>query len=319
MHGSISLPGGFAVSNTNDDGTVYVSPSRLATYADCQRKFDHDYVKDVSTPDQNRLYLNQGLAYHETIEAVCEATDPDDDADVIYRRAMDAFDEKWEANLDPDEYETRAHQDYQRAENRAAIEAFFDPDGGDGIRHARQSVATEIWLEAVHDDLGLHGYADNVLRTEDGLHIIDYKRGLSGIITSYTAKYLEEHLNGETHEPGRVKNAFQTATYIEGVKQSDLYEEGMDVRFSFYALFYDTTVESTPDGFEISVRGRPRETTGVYEEYYDTIWGLIDTAHEGITSGAYEPAPFELINEEACPDCDYREMCPEYLAEEVRR
>jgi putative RecB family exonuclease len=318
MHGSISLPGGFAVSNTDDD-VVHLSPSRLATYADCKRKFDHDYVKDVSTPDQNRLYLNQGLAYHETIEAVCEATDPDDDAEVVHRRAMNVFDEKWNAYLDPNEYESRAHQAYQRAENRAAIDAFFDPDDGDGIRHARQSVATEKWLEAVHDGIGLHGYADNILRTDDGLHIIDYKRGLSGIITSYTAQYLAEHLAGETHEPGRVKNAFQTATYIEGVKQSDLYEEWMDVRFSFYALFYDTTAESTPDGFDISVRGRPRETTGVYDEYYETIWDLIETAHDGITTGDYEPVPFELINEEACPDCDYQEMCPEYLAEEVRR
>ena len=304
---------------SNDDDIVSLSPSRLATYADCQRKFDHNYVKDISTPDQNRLYLNQGLAYHETIEAVCKATDPDDDADVIHRRAMDAFDEKWNAHLDPEEYETRAHQDDQCAENRAAIEAFFDPEEGDGIRHARQSVATEKWLEAVHDGIGLHGYADNVLRTDDGLHIIDYKRRLSGIITSYTAKYLEEHLEGETHEPGRVKNAFQTATYIEGIKQSDLYEDGMDIRFSFYALFYETTAESTPDGFDISVRGRPRETTGVYDEYYDTIWSLIEMAHEGITSGAYAPDLFELINEEACSDCDYREMCSEYLAEEVRR
>jgi len=304
---------------SNDDDIVYLSPSRLATYADCQRKFSYDYVENVSTPDENRLYLDQGLAYHETIESVCKATSPDDDADVIHRRAMDAFDEKWNAHLDPDEYETRAHRNYQRAENRAAIEAFFDPEDGDGIRHARRSVATEKRLEAARDGLGLHGYADNVLRTEDGLHIIDYKRRLSGIITSYTAKYLDEHLAGEAHEPGRVRDAFQTAAYIEGVKQSDLYEDGMDVRFSFYALFYETTAESTPDGFEISVRGRPRETTGVYEEYYDTIWGLVETAHEGITSGAHEPDPFELINEKACSDCDYREMCPEYLAEEVRR
>jgi len=302
-----------------DDEILYVSPTRLATYATCQRQFDHDYVKGVSTPDTTRLYLNQGLAYHETIEAVCEATDPDDAADVIWARALDAFDDKWDANLDPDEYESRAHQEYQRAENRAAIEAFFDPDDGVGIRHARQSVATEQWLESTHDEIGLHGYADNILRTDDGLHIIDYKRSLSGIITTYTAKYLEEHLNGETHEPGRVKNAFQTTAYIEGVKQSDLYEPGMDVRFSFYALFYDTDVESTPDGFDISVRGRARETTDVYEEYYDTIWDLIETAHAGIENEAYQPDPFALIHEEACPECDYREMCADYLSAEVRR
>lgn len=298
---------------------TFVSPSRLATYAACARKYDHEYVNDVSTPDRMRLYLNQGLAYHETIEAVCEATDRDDSAAEIHRRALDAFAEKWEANLNPDEYESRSHQAYQRAENRAAIEAFFDPDGGDGIQHARQSITTERWLESVTDGFGLHGYADNILRTEDGLHIIDYKRNVKGIITSYTAKYLEEHLDGDTHEPGRVKNAFQTAAYVEGVKQSDLYEDGMDIQFSFYGLVHSSDVESSADGYDITVSGKARETTGVYDEYHDTIWSLIKTAHDGITNEAYDPEPFSLINEEACPDCDYAEMCPEYLSGEVQR
>lgn len=298
---------------------VYLSPSRLATYATCQRKFEHDYVNDVATPDQTRLYLNQGLMYHETIETVCEETESDDEADVIYHRAMEAFADKWNEFIEGDEYESQAHQAYQRAENRAAIAAFFDPDDGDGIGHARRSVATEKWLECVNEGLGLHGLADNVLRTEDGLHIIDYKRTVRGILTSYTAKYLEQHLNDEVHEPGRVKNAFQTATYIEGVKQSDLYEDWMDVRFSFYGLLHKTDVESSPDGYEITVEPKRRETTGVYDEYYDTIWELIETAHNGITSESYTPDPFEPINGEACPDCDYREMCPDYLATEVQR
>jgi putative RecB family exonuclease len=297
----------------------YLSPSRLATYADCQRKFDHDYVKSVATPDETRLYLNQGRAYHETIEDVCESTSPDDDPETIHQRALEAFERNWEDHLEPDEYETAAHQAYQRAENRAAIDAFFDPDDGDGIDHARRSVTTEIRLRATVDGLGLYGYADNVLRTDEGLHIVDYKRRLDEIITPYTAKYLQEHLDGEVHEPGRVKNAFQTAAYIEGVKQSDLYEPGMDLRFSFYALFYETDVESTPDGFEVSVRGRSRETTGIYEEHYDTIWTLIQEAHEGIRNGEHDPDPFDLISEEACSDCEFRDMCPEYLAEEVAR
>jgi putative RecB family exonuclease len=301
------------------DDVVYLSPSRLATYADCPRKFDHDYVRDLSTPDRTRLYLNQGLAYHETIEAVCEATGPDDDAEVIHRRALDVFADKWTEHLEPDEYESQAHQTYQRAENRAAIDAFFDPDGGAGIRHARQSVATEKWLECVHEGLGLQGMADNVLRTEEGLHVIDYKRSVRGVITSYTAQCLADHRDGETHVPKRVKNAFQTATYVEGVKQSDLYEEGMDVRFSFYGLVHDSDVDSTPDGYEITVSGRPRETTDVYDEHYETIWALVETAHEGIRNEEHAPDPFALIHEEACSDCDYRNMCPEYLAEEVRR
>lgn len=298
---------------------TYLSPSRLATYADCQRKYDHDYVKGVSTPDERRLYLNQGRAYHETIEAVCDATDATDDATAIHRRATESFADKWEAHLDADEYESRAHRAYQRAETRAAVDAFFDPEDGDGIRHARRSVATEKWVDCVHEGVGLRGKADNILETDDGLHVIDYKRNVRGVITPYTAKYLDEHLNGETHEPGRVKNAFQTATYVEGVKQSDLYDDGMDIRFSFYGVLHDTDTESTLNGYEITVSGRPRETTGVYDEYYDVIWSLIETAHEGVTNATYTPEPFEPIREEACPDCEYREMCCEYLAEEVRR
>jgi putative RecB family exonuclease len=298
---------------------VFLSPTRLATYLDCQRKYDHGYVTDVTAPDETLLYANQGRAYHETIEVVCDATDRDDPADVIHQRAMDAFADAWETHLDPDEYASDAHQSYQRAENRAGIEAFFHPDGGPGIRHARQSIATELWVESVHDDVGLHGYADNVLRTDDGFHVVDYKRSVRGVVTPYTAKYLERHLNGEAHQPKRVKNAFQTATYVEGLKASDCYEAGEPVSFSFYGLLHSTDAESTPDGYEVSASGRERETTAVYEEYHDTIWTLIETAHEGIREHAHEPDPFDVIREEACPDCDYRAMCADYLAGEVER
>ena len=306
--------GGFAVTDI-----TYLSPSRLATYTDCPRKFDYKYAQKIDAPDKTRLYLNQGLAYHDTIEAVCKATDSDDDPDVIYDRAMATFVEKWNDHLDADEYASQAHQEYQYRENRAAIASFFDPEGGDGIDHARHSIATEKWLKCVHEGLGLHGKADNILRTDEGLHVIDYKRNLRGVISSNKADVLDDHLNGDDHEPKRVKNTFQTATYIEGVKQSDLYEEGMTVRFSFYGLLNHTSFESTPNGYQVSARGYPRETTEIYDENYETIWELIKRAYEGITSESYEPNDFALMNEEACPDCTYRATCGEFLAEEVRR
>ncbi|UWG47831.1 UvrD/Rep family helicase fused to exonuclease family domain [Halanaeroarchaeum sp. HSR-CO] len=86
-----------------------------------------------------------------------------------------------------------------------------------------------------------------------------------------------------------------------------------------HGLLNNTSFESTPTGYEVSARGYPRETTEIYDDHYDTIWALIRQAHDGITSEAYEPEPFELINEEACPDCDYREMCADRLSTEVRR
>jgi len=69
----------------------------------------------------------------------------------------------------------------------------------------------------------------------------------------------------------------------------------------------------------VSARGWPRETTEIYEEHYDTIWALIRDAHDGITSETYEPDLLDLITEEACPDCDYREMCADRLPTEVQR
>ncbi len=297
----------------------WLSPSRLATYATCPRQYEYSYEQDVSSPDETKLYMYQGRVYHETIEVVCNQTDRDDDPDTIYERALDAFDEKWTEHIDPDEYHSRAHQEYQRRENLAGIEAFFDPDSGVGIEHARTSVATEKWIECERDGLGIHGYTDNVLRADGTLHLVDYKRSVSGVLGSWSGDRLVEHLENDAHEAKRVKNAFQTAAYVEGIKESELYEEGMDIRFSFYGLLHSTDVQSTPDGYEISASGRARETTEAYEEYHDTIWALIEAAHRGITSEDYEPRPFELIHEEACDDCEYQAMCPDYFAMEVRQ
>lgn len=296
-----------------------LSPSRLATYATCPRQYEYSEERNVSSPDETKLYMYQGRAYHETIEAVCNQTDRNDDPHTIYERALDAFEEKWAENIEPDEYHSDAHQEFQRRENLAGIKAFFDPDGGVGIEHAQTSVATEKRIECEHRGLGIHGYTDNVLRADETLHLVDYKRNVKGVLGSWSGDRLVEHLEEEAHEAKRVKNAFQTAAYIEGIKASDLYEEGMDVRFSFYGLVHSTDVQSTPDGYEISASGRARETTEAYEEYYDTIWELIEIAHRGITIGDYEPRPFELIREEACGDCEYQAMCPEYIATEVQQ
>ena len=296
-----------------------LSPSRLANYATCPRLYDYRYVQNVNAPDRTELYLNQGTIYHETIEDVCEETNREDPADVIHERALEIFGAKWEEHSDPADYESAAHQEYQRTENRAAIASFFDPDGGDGIKHARRSVATECWVECEVDGRGLHGKADNVIRTDDGLHIFDYKRKTHGMLSERTAEYLQDHLDGEAHEPKRVRNAFQTATYIEGMKNEPFYEDGMEVRFSFYGLLNSTSFESTPSGYDVSARGWTRETTEIYEDHYETIWALIRAAHDGITNEAYEPEPFDLINEEACSDCDYREMCSDRLSTEVRQ
>ena len=298
---------------------VSLSPTRLATYAVCPRQYEYEYVDTISTPDATKLYLNQGRAYHQTIETVCVESARDDDPVIIHERALDVFERKWAEHIDPAEYASAAHQEFQRRENLAAVDAFFDPNGGEGIEHARKSVATELWIACERNGIGLHGYIDNVLRDGNTLHLVDYKRNVRGVLGDWSGDRLGDHLDGTAYEAQRVKNAFQTAAYIEGVKASPVYEPGMTVRFSFYGLLHKTEVQSTPGGYEIAATGKARETTQVYQEYHDTIWKLIERAHHGITTENYEPAPFELIREAACGDCDYRPMCADYLATEVRQ
>lgn len=300
------------------DGPAYVSPTSLATYLYCPRKYDFDKVQGIATPDRTERYLQQGLALHTTIEETSNAADQDMDAETIHEIALGEFAEAWKVKVDRAEFESDAQHQYFRRQARAGIEHFFDPEDGTGIDHARRSVTAEIKLETDHRDVPLLGYADNVLRNEDGLHVIDYKRKIGGMLTKWSADRLAEHLAGEAHEPTRVKNAIQTAVYVEGIKETDHYEPGMSVRFSFYGLLDNTDFEPGPDGYTVSGGGYGREMTEIYAEHEETIWQLIRRAYEGIRAADYEPEPWDLIREEGCGNCEFRAMCPDYLAEEVR-
>ena len=295
-----------------------VSPSSLAAYAYCPRNYEFGKAQRVETIDDTKRYLQQGRAMHTTIERTCRDTAPGDEAEIIQERMMEHFPDAWDEEVVDSEFASAAQHTYYRRLARAGLEALFDSEDGAGIEHARQSVAVETRLTCDRNGVPLKGYADNVLQTDDGLHVIDYKRSMNEMLTSRTAERLEQHLNGEEHEPSRVKNAMQVATYIEGVKETEHFEPGMDVQFSFYGLLNHTDVESGPDGYSASARGYPREMTAIYDDYYETIWDLIESAYNGIREGRFEPEPRALIFEEGCEDCSYRTMCPDYLGEEVR-
>lgn len=300
------------------DDVERVSPSSLATYAYCPRKYDFGKAQRVETIDDSKRYLQQGLAMHTTIERTCRDTARGDEPAVIQNRMVEHFPDAWDEEVEESEFASTAQHEYYRRLARAGLAELFDPADGAGIEHARRSVAVETQLTCEANGVPLKGYADNVLQTDEGLHVIDYKRNINGMLTSGTAERLAEHLNGEAHEPGRVKNAMQVAAYIEGVKETEYFEPGMDVRFSFYGLLNQTDVETGPDGYSVSIRGYPREMTDIYAEHYDTIWNLIEHAYTGIQMEKFAPEPRALIFEEGCEECEYRAMCPDYLGKEVK-
>lgn len=302
------------------NGTDFVSPTRLGSYLYCPRKYDFEYVQRVETVRRGERYLQQGRALHTTIERTCRSTDADGDASVIHRTARQHFTDAWKAEVDRQAFASDAHHEYFRRLARAGIDAYFDPSGGPGLEHARTSVAVERRLSAHHRGVPIRGFADNILRPSDGseLHIIDYKRTLRDILSDRSTDCLESHLDDD-HDPRRVKSAIQAAAYIEGVKETELYEPGMTVRFSFYGLLNRTETNPDAAGYSVSARGYDRELTEIYESNYDAIWELITDAYRGIQNEAFEPEPWELIREHGCEDCEYSAMCPERIASEVQQ
>lgn len=312
---STSLKGGFAV--TDSDSSRPLSPSRLGTYTRCPRQYEYKHDLSVETSDQTRRYLDRGLALHGTIEYVCETIAGESDEE-IRALALDAFADEWDSRTSRTEYATAAHYEYDKQLARAAIEAYFST--GPGLDHVRGSVLTEVELECERDGISLHGYADNVVRTDDGLQIIDYKPSVRyELSTSDRAKEkLREHLAGEDYHPRIVKSAIQAATYIEGIQNTTVYEPGMEVVFTYYGLLANTNLEKSTAGVQPRVSGYGRDVEETYYSEEETIWGLIQRAHDGIREDNYEPIRWDSIRENACDRCDYRSMCTDALAEEVQ-
>ena len=301
---------------SNVDDVFSLSPSRLGVYADCPRRYQYENVWEVGSSEETRRYLDRGSALHGAIEDTCDAVAEESeltDAE-IQQAALDAIDERWNEHADRGEYASEAHYRYDRRLCVAAIEDYFD---GDGIEHARNSIATEEWLECQREGVALHGRADNIVKTDDGLRIIDYKSNLRGIISSSSEDAVETHSNGENHNPQRVKSTFQAATYIEGVKEHPEYEPGMDVEFTYYGLLSKTETEGAVDDIQVSARGWGRDIGEIYDANYDEIWALIGEYYDAIEAGDYVPDSIALQKEHTCDDCTYRAMCPDYLAGEV--
>lgn len=295
-----------------------VSPTRLATYATCPRQYEYDYVWAVETPAASRRYLDRGQVYHKAIEDTCEAVaeDPTLTDHEIRTYARERTLERWASETDRDEYVSDAQYAHDRDLVLAGIESYFATEG---IAHARASIGTELWLDCQRNDIALSGRADNVVRTDDGLHVIDYKGSLNGIVTWQSIDDVTEHQTGEAYAPDRLKSVFQAATYIEGAKNLDAYEAGMDVEFTFYGLLADKTREPHVDGIQVDATGKARPVGDLYRAYETEIWTLIADCYTGIQNRDYEPARFEEIREEACEDCNYRGMCADYLGAEVQR
>lgn len=294
-----------------------LSPSSLATYAACPRQYEYDKAWGVETPEESRRYLDRGLAYHGAIEDTCEwvADQPGEPSDdEIQSVASDAIARRWADQTDPDEYASDAQYRYDREVAVAGVEAYF---ADVGLEHARQSVAQESWLTCDRGDVHLHGRVDNVVRTDDGLQIIDYKGSLNGIVSGASHDLIDAHHAGEEYRPDILKSVFQAATYIEGAKNTSHYEEGMDVEFTFYSVLYD--VDRTPgrDGLTVDVRGKGRDVGWIYEQHEDTIWALLESCYKGVVDRAFDPEPWDAIREEVCEDCAFRRMCGDYIGSEV--
>lgn len=329
-----------------------LSQSRLGDYAKCPRYYEFDRQWDVETPDETVRYVRRGTALHNAIEDTWRYVHPDVDenktavgndgatvdggdestqlvdpmgtlpvpVEDVRDYALDAFDRHWTAHVPRDAYRTRSHFEHDRDVSRAAIVEFFAEEGP-GIDHLRQAIACEATIEYRFDDIRFRGRLDLIMRTERGLHVIDYKTSLNSVISThsyYGPKTIAEH-GTESYNHRYIKSLMQAVLYRRGVRTLDCYEEGMDVEFSFYGLRDEVERHPHEDGLVPEVAGSVQRMGEFLDEHHDEAWALIREYATGIREEAFEPEPWELIVENVCDDCAYQDMCPDYLAKEVGR
>jgi len=291
----------------------------------CPRQFEFDYVHDLEGPDRTDMerYFDRGSVLDTALQRTADAVSAETDAETVQLLARENFAEEWASTTDRDNYASPAAYEFDRRISKAAIEDYLDPQtDGEGVIHLQRSVGTEVHLEWTDDELGaMHGYADNIVRTEDGFLIIDYKASYSGRrFPNKSGSDLESQLDGSGHYPSRLKKWLQMGMYCAGLTEDDRYSPGDEIQFMFYGLISSKDRSPTQDGYTVSVSGKAWDMTDLYREYQDDLWGFIADSVAGIREEAFDPPEetWELIQEEACGDCDYQTACGDYIAEEVR-
>lgn len=302
-----------------------MSPSRVATYLTCPRQFEFNYEHKLETEDRTDMerYFNRGNVLDTSLQETADAVSPATDTESVRALAREEFDKQWAEETSVDSYSSASSYEYDRQISKAAIEDYLDPEtSGEGVEHLRRSVGTEVHLEWVDPELGpMHGYADNIVETRDGLLIIDYKASYSGRrFPNKSGSDLQNQVEGKKHYPKRLKKWLQIGMYCAGVEEHALYSAGDEIRFMFYGLISSKTREATGEGYSISVSGKEWDMTDLSRSHEEELRSLLSWGVDGIRDGAFDPTEqsWSLIQEEACEGCDYRRGCGDYLAEEVQ-
>lgn len=307
------------------DVTDRMSPSRVATYLTCPRQFEFKYEHRLQTEDRTDMerYFNRGNVLDTSLQETAKAVLPTTDTEAVRTLAREEFEKVWAKETTVDSYPSAASYEYDRQISKAAIEDYLDPKtSGEGVEHLRRSVGTEVHLKWVDPELGpMHGYADNIVETRDGLLIIDYKASYSGRrFPNKSGSDLVNQMEGKKHYPKRLNKWLQIEMYCAGVEEHEIYSAGDEIRFMFYGLINSKTREATGEGYSISVSGKEWEMTDLYRSHKKELRSLLSLGVNGIRNAAFDPTEqsWSLIQEESCESCDYRRGCGDYLAEEVR-
>jgi putative RecB family exonuclease len=291
----------------------------------CPRQFEFDYIHELEGADRTDMerYFDRGSVLDTALQRTADAVSTETDAETVQLLARENFAEEWASTTAADNYPSPAAYEYDRQLSKAAIEDYLDPQtDGEGIIHLQRSVGTEVHLEWTDDELGaMHGYADNIVRTQDGFLIIDYKASYSSRrFPNKSGSDLEKQFSGTGHYPSRLKKWLQIGMYWAGLREHELYSPGDEIQFMFYGLIGSKSRTPTADGYTVSVSGKEWDMTDLYREYQDELWAFISDSIAGIQAEAFDPTEetWELIQEEACGGCDYQPACGDSLTEKVR-
>lgn len=319
-----------------------MSPERIAideitTALRCIRKYEFEYEHDITGSSQQEIEGSREKLLRETLTKAFQQMDEESIAE-LRNSARSIFDELWAEHTESQYYQSNAQRVYDRHAVWGAIGTYIDEYGDDHVsRHIAAGINGTFSRDIVPFEISAD--IDLLLEGEDGaIEIIRFLPTLSGVIWPFDGDQthpIDDFLRGDDKYLRQKASVLQAIAGRLAAVQSFVDDPFGDVAYQYIALLDDTyptgpiTEDGAAAGSEISSRNmtgyidpnnvgsRVHEPSG--SQVSNGQFALFKTA-ETILQGVYDPTQqnFEQIYEYTCQYCKYKQMCPDFINEEVK-
>ena len=313
-----------------------IAIDEITTALRCIRKYEFEYEHEITGSSQQEIERSREELLRETLTQAFRQMDEESVAE-LRDNARSIFDELWAEHTESQYYQSNAQRIYDRQAVWGAVETYIDEHGVDHVsRHIAAGITGTFSRDIVPFEITAD--IDLLLEGEDAaIEIIRFLPTLSGVIWPFDGDQthpIDDFLGGDEKYLRQKASVLQAIAGRLTTVQSFVDDPFADVAYQYIAVLGDTypTGPITEDGAAAGSEINSRDMTGYINpnnlgsRVHDPSGAQLSNGQfalfkiaETILQGEYGLAQqnFEQIYEYTCQYCKYKQMCPDFINEEV--